>query len=43
MPFHGHVFLTRQDASAQQVEKLTNQFKGVLEGVRVAKVTKTEY
>ena len=40
MPLYEHVFLTRQDASAQQVEELTAQFKGVIEqmGGKVAKV-----
>src|SRR5436190_14245265 len=40
MPLYEHVFLTRQDASAQQVEDLTSQFKGVIEqlGGKVAKV-----
>jgi small subunit ribosomal protein S6 len=39
MPLYEHVFLTRQDASAQQVEELTAQFKGVIEqmGGQVAK------
>src|SRR5215467_11339184 len=31
MPLYEHVFLTRQDASTQQVEELTAQFKGVIE------------
>jgi small subunit ribosomal protein S6 len=31
MPLYEHVFLSRQDASAQQVEELTAQFKGVIE------------
>jgi len=37
-----HVYLARPDVSAQQVEDLTNQFKGVIEGLG-GKVTKTEY
>jgi small subunit ribosomal protein S6 len=39
MPLYEHVFLTRQDASAQQVEELTGQFKAVIEqmGGTVAK------
>jgi small subunit ribosomal protein S6 len=41
MPFYEHVFLTRQDASAQQVEELTAQFKGVIEQMG-GKVAKTE-
>src|SRR5688572_28847797 len=40
MPLYEHVFLSRQDASAQQVEELTAQFKGIVEqlGGKVAKV-----
>jgi len=40
MPLYEHVFLSRQDASAQQVEELTAQFKGVIEqmGGKVSKV-----
>src|SRR2546425_10059657 len=40
MPLYEHVFLTRQDASAQQVEELTAQFKAIIEqmGGKVAKV-----
>src|SRR5882672_6658372 len=40
MPLYEHVFLTRQDASAQQVEELAAQFKGVIEqmGGKVAKL-----
>src|SRR5438128_11614736 len=40
MPLYEHVFLTRQDASTQQVEELTAQFKGVIEqmGGKVAKI-----
>ena len=30
MPLYEHVFLTRQDASAQQVEELTSQFQAVI-------------
>src|SRR5262249_26410791 len=41
MPLYEHVFLTRQDASAQQVEDLTTQFKGVIEQMG-GKVKKTE-
>ena len=41
MPLYEHVFLTRQDASAQQVEELTAQFKGVVEQLG-GKVTKVE-
>ena len=42
MPMYEHVYLARPDVSAQQVEDLTNQFKGVIEGLG-GKVTKTEY
>jgi len=42
MPLYEHVFLARQDASAQQVEDLTKQFQGVIEGLG-GKVTKNEY
>jgi small subunit ribosomal protein S6 len=40
MPLYEHVFLARQDVSAQQVEELTAQLKGVIEqmGGKVAKV-----
>lgn len=41
MPLYEHVFLARQDASAQQVEELTNQITGVITGLG-GKVTKTE-
>ena len=41
MPLYEHVFLARQDVSAQQVEELTAQFKGVIEQMG-GKVTKTE-
>jgi len=42
MPLYEHVYLARQDASAQQVEELTAQLKGVIEGLG-GKVAKTEY
>lgn len=42
MPLYEHVFLARQDMSAQQVEALTEQFKSVLEQGG-GKVAKTEY
>ena len=41
MPLYEHVFLTRQDASAQQVEDLTAQFKAVIEQMG-GKIAKTE-
>ena len=39
MPLYEHIVLARQDVSAQQVEELTAQFKGVIEqmGGKVAK------
>jgi small subunit ribosomal protein S6 len=42
MPLYEHVYLARQDVSAQQVEELTKQFTGVIEGLG-GKVTKNEY
>src|SRR5580658_7461412 len=42
MPLYEHVYLARQDASTQQVEELTAQLKGVVEGMG-GKVAKTEY
>ena len=42
MPFYEHVYLARQDLSAQQVDELTAQFSGVV-GQMGGKVTKTEY
>ncbi len=41
MPLYEHVFLARQDVSAQQVEELTGQLKGVIEQMG-GKVTKIE-
>ena len=41
MPLYEHVFLARQDASPQQVEELTTQMTGIVEGLG-GKVTKTE-
>ena len=40
MPLYEHILLARQDVSAQQVEELTAQFKGVIEqmGGKVAKL-----
>jgi small subunit ribosomal protein S6 len=40
MPLYEHTVLARQDASTQQVEELTNQLKGVIEGLggKVAKI-----
>ncbi|HTV29299.1 MAG TPA: 30S ribosomal protein S6 [Xanthobacteraceae bacterium] len=42
MPLYEHVYLARQDASAQQVEELTAQLKGVVEGLG-GTIAKTEY
>ena len=42
MPLYEHVYLARQDVSAQQVETLTAQYKGVIEQLG-GKVAKTEY
>jgi small subunit ribosomal protein S6 len=42
MPLYEHVFLARQDVTAQQVEEMTAQFTGVIEGLG-GKVTKSEY
>src|ERR1700733_14994072 len=42
MPLYEHVYLGRQDLSQQQVEELTTQYKGVLEGLG-GKVEKEEY
>ncbi len=42
MPLYEHVYLARQDVTAQQVDELTAHYKGVLEQMG-GKVTKTEY
>jgi small subunit ribosomal protein S6 len=42
MPLYEHVYLARQDLSAQQVDELTAQLSGVI-GQMGGKVTKTEY
>jgi small subunit ribosomal protein S6 len=42
MALYEHVFLARQDVSAQQAEALAEQFKGVIESLG-GKVEKTEY
>jgi small subunit ribosomal protein S6 len=41
MPLYEHVYLARQDASAQQVEELTTQLKAVVEGLG-GTIAKTE-
>jgi small subunit ribosomal protein S6 len=40
MPLYEHIFMSRQDASAQQVEELTNHLKSVIEqmGGKIAKL-----
>jgi small subunit ribosomal protein S6 len=42
MPLYEHVYIARQDLSAQQVEEMTTQLRGVIEGLG-GKVTKSEY
>lgn len=42
MPLYEHVFLARQDVSAQQVEALTEQYKSVIEQ-NGGKIGKVEY
>jgi small subunit ribosomal protein S6 len=42
MSLYEHVYLARQDASAQQVEELTTHLKSVIEGLG-GSVAKTEY
>jgi small subunit ribosomal protein S6 len=42
MPLYEHIYLARQDTSAQQVEELTAHLKGVVEGLG-GSVAKTEY
>jgi len=42
MSLYEHVYLARQDASAQQVEELTAHLKGVVEALG-GKIAKTEY
>jgi len=42
MPLYEHVYLARQDLSAQQVEELSAQYKGVVEQMG-GTVSKTEY
>src|SRR5215831_12267598 len=42
MPLYEHVYLARQDLSAQQVEELTTQLSGVI-GQMGGKITKNEY
>ena len=42
MPLYEHVYLARQDLSQQQVDELTAQYLGVIEGLG-GKVAKAEY
>jgi small subunit ribosomal protein S6 len=42
MALYEHVYLTRQDVSAQQVETLSEQFKAIIEQ-HGGKIEKTEY
>ena len=42
MALYEHVILVRQDVTAQQVEAINEQYKGVIEA-NAGKVTKTEY
>ena len=42
MPLYEHVFLARQDISAQQVETMMKEYQGIIEGLG-GKVPKTEY
>jgi small subunit ribosomal protein S6 len=42
MPLYEHVYLARQDLSAQQVEELTTQLRGVVEQMG-GSLAKTEY
>lgn len=42
MPLYEHVFLARQDVTAQQVEELTEQYKSVIEQMG-GKIAKTEF
>jgi len=42
MPLYEHVYLARQDITAQQVDEITAQYKSVIEQMG-GKVTKTEY
>jgi small subunit ribosomal protein S6 len=42
MPLYEHVYLARQDVTAQQVEELTAQFKAVIEQMG-GKIANTEY
>ena len=43
MPLYEHVYLARQDLSAQQVEEMTATYKGVIEGLGGKLVIDPEY
>jgi small subunit ribosomal protein S6 len=43
MPLYEHVYLARQDLSAQQVEEMTAAYKGVIEGLGGKLVADPEY
>src|ERR1044071_5314295 len=43
MPLYEHVFMARQDLSAQQVEEMTTAFKGVIEGLGGKLIGTPEY
>src|SRR5947207_6018728 len=43
VPLYEHVYLARQDLSAQQVEEMTTQFKGVVEQLGGKLVSDPEY
>jgi small subunit ribosomal protein S6 len=43
MPLYEHVYLARQDLSAQQVEEMTAAYKGVVEGLGGKFVSDPEY
>ena len=43
MPLYEHVYMARQDLSAQQVEEMTASFKGVIEGLGGKFVGDPEY
>ena len=43
MPLYEHVYLARQDLSTQQVEEMTNAFKGVIEGLGGKLIGAPEY
>ena len=43
MPLYEHVYLARQDLSAQQVEEMTTNYKGVIEGLGGKLIGDPEY